>query len=265
MNKLLLGRYLPGQSLMHRLDPRVKLLASIYGIFLVFFCNNIWTYGLFFLFIGLCISLSKLKWSNFIAGLKPIIGLILFTVSLQLLFSNGGTVYFHWGIITITKQGLMNAIFIFLRFVLIIFISTLLTLSTPSIAIADACESLLKPLEKLHVPVHEFALMLSIALRFVPTLMDETEKIMDAQRARGVEFDKGSLLQKVKAVIPLLIPLFVSSFNRAEELADAMEARCYQGGSKRTKYRALHWETKDTWAMLILLVLGVAILLLGRI
>ncbi|CAM4041681.1 energy-coupling factor transporter transmembrane component T family protein [Catellicoccus marimammalium] len=265
MNKMLLGRYVPGNSFMHRLDPRVKLLASIYFIILIFLCNNVWTYGVMFLVVALGITLSKIKWSTFFKGLKPVIGLILFTVLLQLLFSGGSEIYFQWGMITISKEGIQNAIFIFLRFVLIIFISTLLTLSTPSIAIADACESLLRPLEKLHVPVHEFALMLSIALRFVPTLMDETDKIMDAQRARGVEFDQGSLFQRIKAMVPLLIPLFVSSFNRAEELADAMEARCYQGGDQRTKYRALHWQTKDTWTIIFFILLCPLILWLGRL
>ncbi|MER2118292.1 MAG: energy-coupling factor transporter transmembrane component T, partial [Enterococcus casseliflavus] len=175
--------------------------------------------------------------------------LILFTVGLQVLFTSGGETYWSWGIFNITQFGVMNGLFIFCRFVLIIFMSTLLTLTTPPLELSDAIEYLLRPLKVVRFPVHEVSLMLSIALRFVPTLMDETEKIMNAQRARGVDFGEGSLVQKMKAVIPLLIPLFVSSFNRAEDLATAMEARGYQGGEGRTKYRILHWHLQDTIVM----------------
>lgn len=160
----------------------------------------------------------------FINGVKPLIWLILFTVILQVLFSaSGGHVYFQWGIITISQLGLINGVYIFCRFVLIIFMSTLLTLTTPPLELSDAIEYLLMPLRAVHFPVYEVALMLSIALRFVPTLMDETEKIMNAQRARGVDFGEGNIFQQMRAVVPLLIPLFVSSFNRAEDLATAME------------------------------------------
>ncbi len=176
-----------------------------------------------------------------------------------MLFTRGGTLYWSWGVFSLSSYGIQNGLFIFCRFVLIIFMSTLLTLTTPPLSMSDAIESLLNPLKRFHLPVHEIALMLSIALRFVPTLMDETEKIMNAQRARGVDFNDGNLIQKVKAIVPLLIPLFVSSFNRAEDLATAMEARGYRGGEGRSKYRKLKWANRDT---LVLVVFAAATIIL---
>ncbi|MBO0431005.1 energy-coupling factor transporter transmembrane protein EcfT [Enterococcus sp. DIV0660C] len=249
MNKLIFGRYMPGDSFIHRLDPRAKLLASFYFIGIIFLANNWQTYLLLAVFTLFAVSLSKVDMKFFIRGIRPLIWLILFTVALQVLFTSGGEVYWHWGIFNITQYGVLNGIFIFCRFVLIIFMSTLLTLTTPPLELSDAIEYLLRPLKVVRFPVHEISLMLSIALRFVPTLMDETEKIMNAQRARGVDFGEGNLVQKMKAIIPLLIPLFVSSFNRAEDLATAMEARGYRGGEGRTKYRMLHWHNQDTMVM----------------
>lgn len=249
MNKLIFGRYMPGDSFIHRLDPRAKLLASFYFIGIIFLANNWQTYLLLAVFTLFAVSLSKVDMKFFIRGIRPLIWLILFTVALQVLFTSGGEVYWHWGIFNITQYGVLNGIFIFCRFVLIVFMSTLLTLTTPPLELSDAIEYLLRPLKVVRFPVHEISLMLSIALRFVPTLMDETEKIMNAQRARGVDFGEGNLVQKMKAIIPLLIPLFVSSFNRAEDLATAMEARGYRGGEGRTKYRMLHWHNQDTMVM----------------
>lgn len=262
MNKLLLGRYIPGDSLIHRLDPRAKLLASFYFIGIIFLCNNFLSYGLMLAFTIVAILLSKISLRFFLRGVRPLIWLILFTVLLQVFFTQGGEVYFHWGIISLTRLGIVNGLYIFCRFVLIIFMSTLLTLTTTPLALADAIEYLLRPLKVVRFPAHEVSLMLSIALRFVPTLMDETEKIMNAQRARGVDFGEGSLIQKMKAVIPLLIPLFVSSFNRAEDLAVAMEARGYQGGEGRSKYRLLHWSKKDSIVGLCFAALTLALVFL---
>ncbi|MGY3766298.1 energy-coupling factor transporter transmembrane component T family protein [Vagococcus vulneris] len=262
MNKLILGRYIPGDSFIHRLDPRTKLLMSFYFIGIIFLCNNFPSFGLMFAFTVVAIYLSKISVKFFINGVKPLIWLILFTVILQIMFTQGGEVYFHWGFITISQFGLTNGAYIFLRFVLIIFMSTLLTLTTPPLSLADAIEYILRPLKVVKFPAHEISLMLSIALRFVPTLMDETEKIMNAQRARGVDFGEGNLMQKMKAIVPLLIPLFVSSFNRAEDLATAMEARGYQGGEGRTKYRVLHWHFQDTLVVLSFAVLTVTLVLL---
>lgn len=262
MNKLIFGRYIPGESFIHTLDPRAKLLASFYFIGIIFLANNWQTYAILAVFTLFAIFLSKVNIRFFMRGIKPLIWLILFTVILQMLFTQGGTTYFSWGIFKITEFGVINGLLIFCRFVLIIFMSTLLTLTTPPLDLSDAIEYLLRPLKVVRFPVHEVSLMLSIALRFVPTLMDETEKIMNAQRARGVDFGEGNLVQKMKAVVPLLIPLFVSSFNRAEDLATAMEARGYQGGDGRTKYRILHWHVKDTVVIVAFVVLTVGLVFL---
>ncbi len=262
MNKLIFGRFIPGGSFIHKMDPRCKLLVSFYFIGIIFLANNWQSYLFMFLFTIACIALSKVNLDFFIKGVRPLLWLILFTVALQILFTRGGNVFFEWGIISITQYGVVNGAFIFCRFVLIIFMSTLLTLTTPPLDLSDAIEYLLRPLKVFHFPVHEVSLMLSIALRFVPTLMDETERIMNAQRARGVDFGEGNLIQKMKAVVPILIPLFVSSFNRAEELATAMEARGYQGGEGRTKYRVLYWHKSDTGAILVFVVVTFALILL---
>ncbi|KRN90575.1 ABC transporter permease [Ligilactobacillus ceti DSM 22408] len=260
MDKILLGRYIKGNSLIHQLDPRLKIFLSFYFIGIIFLCNNWQTYGLLAALTLVCVWLTHVGIGFFVKGLRPLLWLILFTVVVQILFSTGGEVLWQLGFIKITDVGLKDAVFIFCRFVLIIFMSTLLTLTTTPLEIADGLESLMMPLKKLHVPVYEIALMLSIALRFIPLLMDETTKIMNAQRSRGLNFAEGNLLQKAKSVIPLLIPLFISSFNRAEELAYAMEARGYQGGEGRTKYRVQIWQGKDTVALILFGVITLALI-----
>ncbi len=261
LDKLLLGRYLQGDSFIHRLDPRTKFLATFLFIIIVFLANNWITYFILAVFTVIALFASKIPMSFFWNGVKPLLWVILFTVVLQMVFTTGGEVYVEWAFIKITSYGVINAIFIFLRFMFIIFISTLMTLTTPPLQIADAMESIMKPLGKIGVPVHEIALMLSIALRFVPTLMDEAQKIMNAQRARGVDFGEGNLFEQMKAIIPILIPLFVSSFNRAEDLATAMEARGYQGGTGRSKYRVLTYGKIDGIAATSLVVLTIALVL----
>ena len=261
LDKLLLGRYLQGDSFIHRLDPRTKFLATFLFIIIVFLANNWLTYFILAIFTMIALLASKIPMSFFWNGVKPLLWVILFTVVLQMVFTTGGDVYVEWAFIKITSYGVINAIFIFLRFMFIIFISTLMTLTTPPLQIADAMESIMKPLGEIGVPVHEIALMLSIALRFVPTLMDEAQKIMNAQRARGVDFGEGNLFEQMKAIIPILIPLFVSSFNRAEDLATAMEARGYQGGTGRSKYRVLTYGKIDGIAATSLVILTIALVL----
>ena len=261
LDKLLLGRYLQGDSFIHRLDPRTKFLATFLFIIIVFLANNWLTYFILAIFTMIALLASKIPMSFFWNGVKPLLWVILFTVVLQMVFTTGGDVYVEWAFIKITSYGVINAIFIFLRFMFIIFISTLMTLTTPPLQIADAMESIMKPLGKIGVPVHEIALMLSIALRFVPTLMDEAQKIMNAQRARGVDFGEGNLFEQMKAIIPILIPLFVSSFNRAEDLATAMEARGYQGGTGKSKYRVLTYGKIDGIAATSLVILTIALVL----
>lgn len=262
MDKLILGRYIPGDSLIHRLDPRSKLLAMFAFLLLVFWANNLVTNALLIAFVFGMVLLSGIRLSFFINGLKPMIGIILFTTFFQVFFTSGATVLWEFWFLKLTVEGLQQAAIIFIRFVLIIFFSTLLTLTTTPLSLADGIESGLAPLKRFKVPVHEIGLMLSMSLRFVPTLMDDTTRIMNAQRARGVDFNEGSLIQKVKSVIPILIPLFASSFKRADALATAMEARGYQGGEGRSKYRVLEWKMSDTVTILVMLVLATLLFLL---
>lgn len=262
MDKLIFGRYITGDSFIHKLDPRIKLLGVMSFIVIIFLANNWLTYLVLALFVLLAVKLSEIDFRFFIRGVRPLIWLILFTVILQILFTSGQTVYFRLGPLVVSQEGLINGGFIFMRFVLIIFMSTLMTLTTMPLSLADAIEYLLRPFRVVKLPTHEIALMLSIALRYVPTLMDETEKIMNAQRARGIDFGEGNIYQQMKSIVPLLIPLFVSSVTRAEELATAMEARGYSGGEGRTKYRQLTWESKDTGVLLTFVALAVVLIFL---
>lgn len=259
LDKMLLGRYINIDSCIHRLDPRTKLVASFYFILIIFLANNWITYGLLALLVALAIGLTNINVVYFLRGVKPLIWLILFTVVFQVFFTPGDIVYFKWGIFQVTREGIINGAFIFMRLVLIIFMSTILTLSTSPLALTDGIEHLFRPFAKIGMPVHELALMLSIALRYVPTLMDEAQTIMNAQRSRGVDFDEGNLMTRLKAMIPILIPLFVSAFNRAEEMAIAMEARGYRGSEGRTKYRQLHYEWRDAVVFIVLAVVTVAL------
>lgn len=261
-DKLLLGRYIQGNSIIHELDPRTKLLGSFYFIVIVFLANHWLAYLALAIFTFFVIYLSGISISYFLRGIRPMLWIIIFTVVFQMLFTSGGTVYFQLGPISITSLGLLNGLYIFMRLVLIIMMSTILTLTTAPLELTDGIEHLLRPLTRFGFPAHEVALMLSIALRYVPTLMDEAQKIMNAQRARGVEFDEGSFIDRIKAMIPILIPLFVSAFNRADEMAIAMEARGYRGGEGRTKYRQLQFSRIDVYAILSFIVLTIVLLLI---
>jgi energy-coupling factor transport system permease protein len=245
MNKVLFGRYIPGDSFVHRMDPRAKLVLSLLYIVAVFMSNTWWAYAASFLVAVIIISASSIAPKFFWDGVKPLIGVIILTMVIQVFFGVGGHVYWHWGILSITSNGLLNAVYIAIRFILIILVSTVLTLSTSPLEISGAIESLFMPLKKIHFPVYEMALMLSIALRFVPTLIDETEKILNAQRSRGANFSSGSIMTRIKKLVSILIPLFESAFSRAEELATAMESRGYQGGEGRSKYRVLNYTKND--------------------
>ncbi|MFS9305075.1 energy-coupling factor transporter transmembrane protein EcfT [Streptococcus peroris] len=262
MDNMILGRYIPGNSIVHRLDPRSKLVAMILLIMIVFWANNPITNIILFVATGIFVALSEVPLSFFIKGLRSMFFLIAFTTLFQLFFISGGDVLLEIGFIKITSLGIEQAGIIFCRFVLIVFFSTLLTLTTMPLSLATAVESLLGPLKKLKVPVHEVGLMLSMSLRFVPTLMDDTIRIMNAQKARGVDFGEGNVIQKVKAMIPILIPLFATSLKRADSLATAMEARGYQGGNGRSQYRQLKWMNKDSATLLLICVLGVILFLL---
>ena len=262
MDSMILGRYIPGDSIVHRLDPRSKLLSMMLLILIVFWANNSITNLILFIATGIFIALSGVSISFFIQGLKSMFFLIAFTTLFQFFFISSGNVIFEFWFVRITDYALQQAGIIFCRFVLIIFFSTLLTLTTMPLSLASAVEGLLSPLKKVKVPVHEIGLMLSMSLRFVPTLMDDTTRIINAQKARGVDFDEGSIVQKVKALIPILIPLFATSLKRADSLAIAMEARGYQGGKGRSQYRQLKWSFKDTLTIFVILALGFCLFLL---
>lgn len=259
MDKLVLGQYIPGDSFIHRMDPRSKLISAIWFIVLIFMASTWWTYGLLLAVVLFSTALSNIPLKFYLNSLKPLVLLLSITVIFQLIFSQGETVLFELGWVSITLEGLINAAKIILRFVLIVIMSTILTLTTTPLEIADGIESLLKPLKKVKVPVQEIALILSISLRFVPTLMQETEKIMNAQRSRGVDFSSGSLIQRMKKVVPLLIPLFISSIDRADQLAVAMTARGYRGGDSRTKLRQLSWSRLDTTVMVAFVILSIVL------
>lgn len=262
MDKMIFGRYVPADSLIHRMDPRSKLLIIFLFVCIIFLANNWITYALIGIYTFFMIGLSRIPFRFLYAGLKPVLWLVIFTLLLQLFFTKEGTVIFEWGPVKIYDEGVRMGVFISMRFFFLILITSLLTLTTTPIEITDGLETLLNPLKKIRFPVHEMALMMSISLRFIPTLMQETDKIMKAQIARGVEFASGPIKDRIKAVIPLLIPLFVSSFKRAEELAVAMEARGYRGGEGRTKYRQLDWKMADSIQLLLLAFLTILLILL---
>ena len=257
MEKMIFGRYIPGDSFVHRLDSRSKLLFVFAFIIIVFLANNAITYGLLIAFTLVVILMSRIRLYFLINGLKPVIILMVFTFLLHVLFTREGDIIFELGFLKVYEEGLKQGIFISIRFLVLVFMTSILTLTTSPISITDGIETLLNPLKKVKLPVHELALMMSISLRFIPTLMDETDKIMKAQMARGSDLSAGPLKDRVKAIVPLLVPLFVSAFKRAEDLATAMEVRGYRGGEGRTRYRQLKWDVGDTFALLSLVVMVV--------
>ncbi|MCL6571193.1 MAG: energy-coupling factor transporter transmembrane protein EcfT [Bacillus sp. (in: Bacteria)] len=262
MEKMIFGRYVPAESIIHKMDPRSKLMVIFLFVCIIFLANNFVTYALIGIYTFFMLGLSRVPIRFLYGGLKPVIWLVLFTLVLQLFFIKEGTLLFELGPLKIYDEGVRQGIFISSRFFFLILMTSLLTLTTTPIEITDGLETLLQPLKRVHFPVHEMALMMSISLRFIPTLMQETDKIMKAQIARGVEFSSGPFKERIKAVIPLLIPLFVSAFKRAEDLAIAMEARGYRGGEGRTKYRQLSWHVADSLQIGLLVLLTIFLFLL---
>lgn len=263
MEKMIFGRYIPGDSFVHKLDPRSKLIFVFVFIAIVFLANNAVTYALLLVFTFLTVLVSRIRLYFLINGLKPILFLLVFTFLLHIFFTQEGDLLWKWKVIEIYEEGLRQGIFISVRFLVLVFITSILTLTTSPISITDGMEVLLNPFKRFKLPVHELALMMSISLRFIPTLMDETDKILKAQMARGSDITSGTIKERIKAVVPLLIPLFVSAFKRAEDLAVAMEVRGYRGGEGRTRYRQLKWDWRDTTIM-VLAVLIAAVLWLLR-
>jgi len=259
LKDITLGQYFPGNSPVHLLDPRTKIVFLVIYIVALFVAANWVSYGLVFAFLVAVIAISRIPLKAIVRGMKPLIVILIFTGILNIFFTPGGRVLVSFWGITITLDGIVKAFFMMSRILLLITGTFLLTYTTSPIALTDGLESLLNPLKKLRFPVHELSMMMCIAMRFIPTLIEETDKIMAAQKARGADFESGKLMQRVKALIPILVPLFVSAFRRADELATAMECRCYHGGDGRTKMKLLRYKRRD------IVSYGVGLLLLAGI
>lgn len=267
LKDITLGQYFTGNSPLHRLDPRTKIILVLIYVVTVFFANNLFSLA-FLLFTALAIvALSGISYKIVLKSIKPVMVLIVFTAFINLfLTTSADDPLFKWYFIKVYRQGVINAVFMIVRILsLIIGTSVLLTYTTSPITLTDGIERLLKPLKKLHVPVHEFAMMMTIALRFIPTLLEETDKIISAQKARGAGFDNKGLINKAKAFLPILIPLFISAFRRADELATAMECRCYHGGEGRTRLRQLKSAPRDYIALAVTIFFLALVIVLDRI
>lgn len=262
-NSMIIGQFVPGDSLVHRMDPRMKMVIIFFYVIFVFFANNVLSYSLLSAFVIVTIITTRIPLRFILRGLMPIWILIVFTLLIHFFLTKEGPVVFELFAFKIHQGGIIRGLVISLRFCLLILMTSLLTLTTTPIEITDAVESLLKPLKRVKFPVHELALMMSISLRFIPTLVQETDKISKAQASRGVDFRTGPMRERIKSIIPLLVPLFVSAFKRAEELAMAMEARGYQGGEGRTKLRELRFQRID-FIVLALFICVIIVLLIVR-
>lgn len=253
-----IGQYIPGQSVIHRLDPRTKIIATTLLIVLLFLIKGFVGYGLAAMGIALAISVSEIPWKYVIRGLRPLTVILLLTVGLHLFMTEGRVIFQLW-FLKVTWEGLYRGLMMGTRLILLIIGTSLLTLTTSPIQLTDGIESLLKPGKKIGIPAHELAMMMTIALRFIPTLLEETEKIMKAQMARGADFQSGGLMQRARSLVPLLVPLFVNAFRRADDLAIAMEARGYRGGEGRTKFRELCFQRLDVFALVLVVTFTIVV------
>ena len=259
-----IGQYYPAPSPVHRLDPRVKIICTLIFLVSLFVQNSLLGYAVATIFLMIVIKASQVPLKFMLKGLKAIVILLLFTVVMNLFLTKGGETLVHFWIFTITEQGLRVSVFMAIRLIYLIVGSSLMTLTTTPNSLTDGIESVLKPLNKINVPVHEIAMMMSIALRFIPILLEETDKIMKAQIARGADLESGNIIQKTKAMVPILVPLFVSAFRRANDLAMAMEARCYCGGEGRTKMKPLIYEKRDYLAYTFSIFYLVVVIIVGH-
>ena len=264
LRDITLGQYLPGNTLVHRLDPRMKIILTILYIAIIFCVASPWWYVFPLAYVLLATKLSGLTAKKLLKSIKPLRFLLLLTFLLNLFFSTGETIWVQLGFLKITQEGFVTAVHFAMRLVFLVAGTSILTLTTSPVALSDGIELLLKPLKVIRFPAHELAMMMTIALRFIPTLIEEADKIMKAQMARGADFESGNLLKRAKAMIPLLVPLFVSAFRRAGDLAMAMEARCYHGGEGRTRLRVLRYTRNDLWALLVTVTVLVATILCGK-
>ena len=259
-----IGQYYPAESRIHRLDPRVKIVCTLLFLVSLFIQNSLLGYVIATIYLGTVIRLSKVPLKYIVKGLKPVVILLLFTVIMNLTRDLVCDTLIHFWIFTITEGGLRTSVFMAIRLMYLVAGSSIMTFTTSPNGLTDGMEKLLHPLNKLNVPVHEVAMMMSIALRFIPILLEETDKIMKAQQARGADFESGNIIQRAKAMVPILVPLFVSAFRRANDLAMAMESRCYHGGEGRTKMKPLRYKSRDRIAYIITLLYLVAIFAVGR-
>ena len=259
LKDITLGQYFPGNSVVHRLDPRTKLVMLVLYIVALFVAVSWISYSVMMAFLVTSIVISRIPVKSILKGMKPLVMILVFTGILNIFFTEGETVLVSFWVVEITLEGLIRAFFMMIRILMLITGTFLLTYTTSPISLTDGLESLLSPLKKIKLPVHELSMMMCIALRFIPTLIEETDKIMSAQKARGADFENGTLMERVKALVPILVPLFISAFRRADELATAMECRCYHGGEGRTKMKLLRYNRTDYCAY------GIGILLLSGI
>ena len=260
------GQYFPGRSILHKLDPRIKILSVILLIVWIFLAEHILSYALMLFTCIVLILIASLPFKTVFRSIRGIFIILLITALINLFLTKGeGKPLVDWGIFSIYEEGIWRAIKMFLRIsILLIMTSVVLTYTTSPIDLTDGIERLLSPLAYLHVPVHDFAMMMSIALRFIPTLIEETDKIMSAQKARGADFSSGGIIKRIKALLPVLIPLFISAFRRAEELATAMECRCYRGGKGRTRMKVMHFHCRDAVFMVLMISLGAGVIVINQ-
>ncbi len=264
LKDITLGQYFPGDTVAHRLDPRTKILLVVLYIAALFSARSYLTYGIMILCLALCVSVSKVRPRAMVRGLRPVLFIILFTAGINLLFTPGERNLVEFGVIHISDTGVRTAVFMVLRILLLIMGTFLMTYTTSPISLTDALESLLNWMKRFHVPVHELAMMMSIALRFIPTLIEETDKILSAQKARGADLESGNPVQRARAMLPILVPLFISAIRRADELATAMECRCYHGGEGRTRLHVLQYARRDYAALTLGLCICTGVMVLGR-
>ena len=265
LKDITIGQYMPGNSIVHRCDPRAKMLFTLLLLTVLFMIRGLVGFGIMLVFLGIVTMIAKIPLLYIVKGLKPMMYILLFTLVINVFFSRGETILWQWGWLQVSYEGILIAVRMGLRLVLLIMATSLLTLTTTPILITDGMERLLHPLKVIRLPVHEIAMMMSIALRFIPTLLEEADKIMKAQKARGANFDTGNVMQRAKSYLPILIPLIIGAFRRAEELALAMEARCYRGGEGRTKLRQLRYGGVDLVCAVVLLLYCGCVLLLDRL
>ena len=264
ISDITIGQYYKGDSFVHKLDPRAKIILTVLFVAMIFLCKNFFSLALVLGFILLSVAVSKVPFKMFLKSLKPIVPIVLFTAIINIFYITGGKELISLGFITVTEKGVFTAVFMAIRIIFLIISSSLLTYTTVPTQLTDAIERLLSPLKIFHIPVHTLAMMMTLALRFIPTLIEEVERITNAQKARGADFESGSFMDKIKALIPILIPLFISAFRRAYELSYAMTCRCYTGGEGRTRMKQMKLKVGDFASFIVFIIGVVGVVLINK-